>query len=319
MNTYTFRPAVREQTPLIIGLAGPSKSGKTYSALRLATGIAQGGKIAMLNTEGKRGHMYAERFKYLALDLEEPFSYARYREALLAAKELKPAAVIIDSISHAHEGPGGMLDQHEKNLDRLAGEDYKKRERFTWTAWIKPKAEEALFINMLIQQDFAMVLCFRAKEKLKILKGQDPIPLGWQPICSDRIPYETTATLILPPGSKGQPDLSAQASELREPMDTLIKPVQIDEELGQRLAQWAAGTTAASAKPQPAAPKQDDLLAQYVSKEQILELESLMEMAGLDKQRFLKAGSIPSIDKLLAANFSKALDWISKASKAGKS
>lgn len=25
--TYTFRPAVRENTPLIIGIAGPTKSG----------------------------------------------------------------------------------------------------------------------------------------------------------------------------------------------------------------------------------------------------------------------------------------------------
>ncbi len=30
MSGFTFRPAIREQTPMIVGLAGPSKSGKTY-------------------------------------------------------------------------------------------------------------------------------------------------------------------------------------------------------------------------------------------------------------------------------------------------
>lgn len=239
LMTFTFRPAVRENTPLIIGLAGPSKSGKTYSAFRLATGMANGDVIAMINTEGARGHMYAGKFKYETVDLGEPFSYERYREAVLAARELKPAVLIIDSVSHAHEGAGGMLDQHEKYLDKHCGNDFKKRERNTWTAWIKPKAEETLFVNTMIQVDFPIILCFRAKEKLKIVRGAEPVPMGWQPICSDRIPFETTATLILPPGSKGAPDLSAQASELREPLDSMIRPDQINEELGALLQEWA--------------------------------------------------------------------------------
>jgi hypothetical protein len=242
----TFRPAIRSETPLIIGLAGPSKSGKTFSALRLAVGLANGGPIAMINTEGARGHMYAEWFQYSTLDLSEPFAYSRYREAVLAANAIGPKVLIIDSVSHAHEGEGGMLDQQEKFLQERAGDDYKKRERLTWTAWIKPKAEEAQFINTLIRSNFSIILCFRAKEKLKIVKGADPIPRGFQPICSERIPFETTATLILPPGSQGTPDLSAQASGLRKPLETIIKDEQIDEELGKRLGNWAAGARTAS-------------------------------------------------------------------------
>lgn len=318
--SYQFRPAVREQTPLIIGLAGPSKSGKTYSALRLATGMANGGKIAMINTEGKRGHMYAERFKYDALDIGEPFSYERYREAVLAAKELNPAALIIDSISHAHEGPGGMLDQHERYLDEKCGNDFKKRDRLTWTAWIRPKAQEAQFINTIIQLDFPVILCFRAKEKLKIVRGQEPIPMGWQPICSDRIPFETTATLILTPGCKGEPDLSARASELREPMDALIKPTQINEELGQRLAAWAKGSTTNAPAPQSlqTGPEQASSAAAgatFITDEQARNLLSYCEQTGVNISRVLLKAKVSGVEQIPAAMYQRCVDFIDTAAK----
>lgn len=266
MSGFTFRPAVREQTPCIIGLAGPSKSGKTYSAHRLAVGMANGGQVAMINTEGPRGHQYAERFKYIAADMLEPFSMKRYSEAIKDAAAIKPAVLIIDSVSHAHEGIGGMLDQHESELDRMAGEDYKKRERMTWAAWVKPKADEASMINTMLQVGCHIILCFRAKEKIKIVKGQEPQDLGWRPIGSDRIHFETAVTLILPPNSKGTPDLSATGSELREPFDKMIKAEQINEDLGKRLSEWAAGGVKKEEKKDPL-PKTKESFSEIVKRE----------------------------------------------------
>lgn len=308
--TYQLRPAVREQTPIIIGLAGPSKSGKTKSALRLATGLAAGGKIGMINTEGKRGHLYAEEFKYEAIDIADSFSYSKYREALLALKAAGVAVGIIDSVSHAHEGPGGMLEQHEKYLDEKAGNDYKKRERLTWAAWIKPKAEEAIFCNTMIQVDFPLILCFRAKEKLKIVKGADPIDLGWQPICSDRIPFETTATIILPAGCKGVPDLSALGSELRDPLGTIIKPEQINEDLGKRLAAWAMG-----AKPPADKPVQTD---GCISADQAIVLEDMLREKRVSKEKLLAAigktygAKIERLSQIRATDYDDARAYIEK-------
>lgn len=238
--SFTFRPAVRENTPIIVGLAGPSKSGKTMSALRLAVGMANGGQIAMINTEGPRGHQYAEKFKYIAADLNEPFSMKRYEEAIKAAEELKPAVLIIDSMSHAHEGIGGMLDQHERELDRMAGQDFQKRQKMTWAAWVKPKKDEADMIGLMLRLGCHIILAFRAKEKIKIVRGQEPIDLGWQPIASDRIHFETLFTLTLPPHSAGTPDM--KASDLREPFDSMIPAgKQLDESLGEKIVNWAAG------------------------------------------------------------------------------
>lgn len=241
--TISFRPATRENTPIVAGLAGPTKSGKTKSAHRLAQGIAQGAPVAMINTEGAKGHQYADQFQYIAADLTAPFRPQRYTEALKAALALspRPAVVIIDSLSHMHDGPGGILEWHEEELDRLAGDDKKRRERSTWTAWIRPKAAENEFIYTMLGADCHLILCFRAKEKIKIVTGKPPIDLGWQPIAGERVAFETLFTLVLPPHCKGVPDLSI--SEMREPFDTLIpQGQQLSEKTGEAIAKWATGT-----------------------------------------------------------------------------
>lgn len=253
MSNFTFRPAKRENTPLIVGLAGPSKSGKTFSAHRLSHGFVNGKpnpRIIMLNAEGARGHQYADEFSYIACDIEAPYSPDRYAEAVSEIKKEKPDVLIIDSCSHMHDGPGGLLESHEAELDRIAGKDYKKREKCTWAAWIRPKAAENAFIYAMLGLNCPVILCFRAKEKLKIVPGKEPIDLGWQPIAGDRITFETIFTLVLPPHSKGVPDLDA--SEMRKPFDKMV-PIgkAIDEALGRSLADWARGGT----KPSPDPPK----------------------------------------------------------------
>lgn len=241
---YSFRPAVRENTPLVIGIAGPTKSGKTYSALRLARGLSPSAPIIMLNAEGARGHQYADKFNYLTCDLVPPYRYGMYEEALRAAAATKPGAIIVDSMSHAHDGPGGFLEWHEKELDRIAGQDYEKRQKANFTAWIIPKAAENSFRYALLEMPCPVILCMRAKEKLKIVSGKAPVNLGWQPIVGEGIAFETIFTLTLPPYSKGVPDL--EISELREPFDTLIpKGEAIDEDLGRVLTEWAKGRAGA--------------------------------------------------------------------------
>jgi len=233
--SFHFRPARREHTPLIIGLAGPTKSGKTYSAHRIAQGLASGGPVAMINAEGAKGHQYADEFEYVATDIEAPFRPERYTEALKAALEIKPAVVIIDSVSHMHDGPGGILEYQRDEKERMGGSD-----RVNFTAWIKPKAAENQFIYTMLSADCHLVLCMRAKEKIKIVEGAKPIDLGWQPIAGERVAFETIFTLLLPPHSKGAPDLSI--SEMRKPFDTLIQSGrQLDEQTGAALREWAAG------------------------------------------------------------------------------
>lgn len=267
--SYTFRPAVREDTPLIIGIAGPTKSGKTFSALRLAAGLANGGKVIMLNAEGARGHQYADKFTYIACDLVPPYRYGMYEAVLREAAAQKPGAIIIDSMSHAHDGPGGFLEWHEEELDRIAGKDFEKRDKSNFTAWIKPKTAENAFRYALLEMPCHVILCMRAKDKLKILTGKPPIDLGLQPIVGESLSYETLFTLTLSAGAKGVPDL--EASDMREPFDTMVpKGKPIDEQLGKQLVSWAKGASKRAPASPPAVlqvepsappPKADDTVA----------------------------------------------------------
>lgn len=244
--TYQFRPAVREQCYTLTGFAGPSGSGKTYSALRFAQGLAQGRKIAMIDTEARRGLHYADRFEYLYSELKAPFTPDRYLEAIQAAVDAGAAVVIVDSMSHEHEGPGGILEMHETELTRMAGQDFRKREACKFSAWIKPKAAHNRFVNGVLQVQAHLIFCFRAKEKLKMVKNekgrQEPISIGWQPICTDRLEYEMTALLMLPPNSKGMPEFAESATKLQEQHRGIFATGQpVDEGMGTALANWAAG------------------------------------------------------------------------------
>jgi hypothetical protein len=237
----TIRPATRQNTPLIIGLAGATKSGKTYSALRLATGLkgAGPGPIVMLNAEGPRGHLYADKFHYSSAELEPPYRPEQYIVAIERAIAVQPSVLIIDSLSHMHDGPGGVLHWHEEELDRMAGDDQKKRERSTFSAWIKPKAAVNQFIYRLLEVSVPVILCMRAQEKVRLRKGQEP-EFYWGPIVTERIAFETIFTLIFPPHARGVPDLAI--SDLREPFDAMISDkLPVDEALGARLAAWAQG------------------------------------------------------------------------------
>lgn len=100
---FTIEKAVKEKLPVKILLGGSSGSGKTFTALRLATGIikkAGGGKIVLINTEGARGKLYANEFDYEIVDLENPRSPERYIEAIKFVISQGATVIIIDSLSH---------------------------------------------------------------------------------------------------------------------------------------------------------------------------------------------------------------------------
>ena len=99
---FQARKAEKRKLALKILLSGASGSGKTYSALRLATGIINktGGEIYLINTEGDRGEMYGNKFNYNIIDLPEPRSPENYMEAIQYCVDNGASVIIIDSLSH---------------------------------------------------------------------------------------------------------------------------------------------------------------------------------------------------------------------------
>jgi ABC-type dipeptide/oligopeptide/nickel transport system ATPase subunit len=246
VRQFEIKDAVRQQVPVLIGLTGASGSGKTYSALRLATGMQKhcGGDIAVIDTESRRALHYADRFKFKHVEFLAPFGSLDYLAVIQHVVKLGHRNIIIDSASHEHESIGGYLSTHAKELERL-GNDPKNN----FTAWIKPARERRELINGILQLNANFIFCFRAKDKLKIVGGGKPIELGFMPIAGDEFVYEMTLSALLYPGARGVPTWDSKLPGER----TMIKlpeqfrnmfadgNVPLDEEAGRLLAEWAAG------------------------------------------------------------------------------
>lgn len=248
--TVTFRPAVRENVGLILGVMGASGSGKTYSAMRLAKGMTPPGKrFAVIDTEAGRATHYADRFAFDHADLAAPYSPARYAEAIKAADAAGYPVIVVDSFSHEHAGDGGILDMQEEELSRMAGDNWQKREAVKMAAWVKPKMAHKKMLYALLQVRAHLILAFRAEEKIEMVKdayGKMVIQpkqsltglAGWIPICEKNLPYELTASFLLIPDLPGNP----HPIKLQEQHRSMVpKDAPLDEATGERLAAWARG------------------------------------------------------------------------------
>jgi AAA domain len=249
MRTFKDKPAVRTSIPLMTGLMGPSGGGKTFSALRLATGIQRvsGGDIFMIDTEARRGLHYADRFTFRHLAFGAPFSPLDYLAAIEHCIAKGAKTIIVDSLSHEHEGPGGVLEWHEAELERMGGGD-----KNNFRAWAVPKAARRRLINTLLQLPCNFIFCFRAKDKAK--PGKDAagkaalVDLGFMPITGEEFVYEMTLNALLLPNAGGVPAWSSdfrgerQMIKLPQQFAEMFKPSEpLSEDHGERMAKWAAG------------------------------------------------------------------------------
>lgn len=248
--SFTFRPAVRENVGLLIGLSGSSGSGKTFTAMRLAKGIAGDKPFAVIDTEAGRAKHYADKFKFDHGDLHPPFKPDNYAEAIKIADAAGYPVIVVDSMSHEWAGEGGILDWQEDELERMAGSDYRKREACKMASWIKPKMSHKQMVQRLLQVRAHLILCFRAEPKIEMVKGeggkweiQEKKTLigahGWVPVCEKNLPYELTASFLLMAERPGVP-VPIKLQEQHRDLFPLDKA--ITETSGIALASWARGT-----------------------------------------------------------------------------
>jgi AAA domain len=206
MAVINIRKAQRSGARLVVNIAGISGSGKTFSALQLAFGLANfdASKVGFIDTENRRGSLYADALvhpvtgevqQFLIGDLEPPFTPQRYSDAIKAFQDAGVEVLVIDSISHEYEGTGGILEMREP-LPGKAG----KRDNIA-------KAEHKKMMNTLLQSSMHIVACVRAREKVIIeKKGGETvyIPQGVQPIQEKNFMFEATASLMMWDAGKSQ-------------------------------------------------------------------------------------------------------------------
>ena len=184
-----FHRAQRQKAKLRLALAGPAGSGKTYSALQVAFGL--GGRVALIDTERGSGELYAHLGEYDTCPLEAPFTPEKFVQAIREAQDAGYDVIIIDSLSHAWAGPGGVLDIHGHTAD-IGGN--------SWAAWRQVTPRHNELVDTMLQSRCHIIATLRSKtEHVQVIEDGKTVvkKVGLNPIQRAGLDYEFTVFLDL--------------------------------------------------------------------------------------------------------------------------
>ena len=151
-------------------------------------------KLCVIDTENESGSLYVGTVvngvrvgEYLTINLEAPFSAARYLEAIDVAEQNGVEFLIIDSLSHAWSGEGGLLDV-QSNIAKRSGNSY--------TAWREVTPQHNKLVDRVLQCPMHVAITLRTKTEYVIEDNgngkKSPKKVGMAPVFRDGIEYEVT-------------------------------------------------------------------------------------------------------------------------------
>lgn len=183
-----FQKATKKKSKLRVAIESASGAGKTFSALLLAKGL--GGKIAVIDTEHGSASLYSDKFDFDVLELSAPFAPERYIEAIDEAESAGYDVLIIDSMSHEWNGPGGCLNI----VDKIGGNSY--------TAWGKVTPRHDAFIQRILASKMHVIGTMRSKANYETGKDEKTGKMtvekqGTAPVQRDGVDFEFTVVFDL--------------------------------------------------------------------------------------------------------------------------
>ena len=214
---FTFTEVTREKAKAAIQIQGLSGRGKTGLALLIAYALTgDWTKVFAIDTENKSMNLYQglkspegktyEKFKvgYLTPDLGyKPSNYLAFRDAAIANGA---EAVIFDSVSHAWQYKGGVLDLVSQAKSKSAR--YQKDQYAAWgdEEVVKEKNE---LLELIRSDKVHMITTVRVKEKMEYDKDENGktvlVSLGEQQIQQADLKYEPDLVLeMVSPGSDSE-------------------------------------------------------------------------------------------------------------------
>lgn len=266
MSFIRFIPVAEINDPLTlsIGLSGGSGTGKTYTALLMARGIAaektgkDGGPIGIVDTENRRALHYKSAFPEMVhFDMQAVddtgkmigFGPERWIEVIDAAEKANLPVLVIDSFSHAWEGVGGVLDLHAQTLDRLTGGNDDLKDKRSQLAWAEVKPRYRRLIDRIVRAKCDMIICTRAKPVMQKGFGSNAInarptktrrnDVPWDPASDADLMFEMTTMVILDPSAPGCPVHQIKVADQFKGI--LDRRQQMGTNTGRAMAEWANG------------------------------------------------------------------------------
>jgi len=236
-----FKKAVRSQAKLKLAVIGPSGSGKTFSALKLASGL--GKKIAVLDTENGSASLYSEQFEFDVVSMEPPFTTERYIQVIGEAVKAGYDVLILDSMTHAWAGEGGLLEQKESLDARGKGNSY--------TNWATITKKQEIFKSAMLHSPIHIIATMRSKQEYTQIEenGKKTVKkLGMAPVQRDGMEYEFT--IVFDIAMNHEAEVSKDRTGL-----FADKYFRITEETGKTILKWldSAQAVEPSASIDPAA------------------------------------------------------------------
>lgn len=219
-----FTKAKRSKCKIKVSIAGASGSGKTYSALCVAKGMVGNlNKVAVIDTENGSSHLYSHLGDFSVLTLGAPYSPEAYIMAINEAIKNGYECIIIDSLSHEWQGPGGIIDIH----GQMEGNSF--------TNWSKVTPRHNALIQKIVNAPVHVIATLRSKtEYIMQQKNGKSIPekMGLKSVQRDDCEYEFTVAFELnkyhvAAVSKDRTGLFQQEPEL-----------VLSEDLGKRITDW---------------------------------------------------------------------------------
>lgn len=250
MSEFEYETLKEGDSRCLLGITGFSHSGKTYSAVRLALGAQRvyGGDVAVIDSEEAAG-MYAKRFPNVKrVRLAPPWDAGRWHRAIDYAYQQGARAIVLDTLSDEHIA---MMEKHEEVLQRMAGDDWKKRERCQQAAFanrdVKPLRAKMERRIWELSKTCCIIVLWRADQKYTPKQKHETQHVDaddhtWKMATTSKLMYLCVLRWLLKPGSDGQPELQGtndaekQLIKVPEPFRKLQMAKQLDEALGEQIA-----------------------------------------------------------------------------------
>jgi hypothetical protein len=140
--------ATKKSARLKAALYGPSGSGKTFTALRVATGLANGGPITVIDTEHESSTLYADKFDFGIIALHD-HSIESYIEAIYMSE----GVLVIDSLTHAWQ-------DLRSDVDKLANTKFRGN---SWSAWSEGTPRHRALIDAMLAYPGHLIATMRTK------------------------------------------------------------------------------------------------------------------------------------------------------------
>lgn len=220
----SFKKATKEAAKLRLALFGVSGSGKTYTALRMATGLAgKNGKIAVIDTERNSACKYSDRFDFDVCDAQKP-TIENLKMFISDAKSYD--VLIIDSMTHAWIE---LLQEVEKLAKTKFGGN-------TWSAWSEGTPKQMSLINALLDFPGHIIATMRVETNWTTITNEKgkvvPVRVGEAPKQGKGIEYEFDMLMQISP----EHDALVIKDRTGKYQDQVIQ--MPDENFGIALGEW---------------------------------------------------------------------------------